>query len=210
MVRPLRSQRCASSSVHSMRDSLGATRSQAIDYARRALRTADSDPFLLASAALVFGHCGEDIDAAMALMDRALAANPGSAYGWAWSGLLRLYAGEPDPAIEHVERSMRINPRERMVAPLTLIGSAYFFKLSSRPRSRSCKHRYRNVRASAMSYRVLAACYAQMGRLDEAREVVERLRLLTPVIVPPFIAIGKPEHRELFLSGLRLAAGETE
>jgi pentatricopeptide repeat protein len=59
-----------------------------------------------------------------------------------------------------------------------------------------------------MSYRWLAACYAQMGRLDEAREVVERLRAFTPVIVPPFNAYRNPEHRELFLSGLRLAAGE--
>jgi hypothetical protein len=47
-----------------------------------------------------------------------------------------------------------------------------------------------------------------MGRLDEAREVVERLRAFTPVIVPPFNAYRNPEHRELFLSGLRLAAGE--
>jgi len=39
-------------------------------------------------------------------------------------------------------------------------------------------------------------------------EVVERLRALTAVVVPPCVAFRKPEHRELFLSGLRLAAGE--
>ena len=60
-----------------------------------------------------------------------------------------------------------------------------------------------------MSYRLLAACYAHMGRLDDAREVVERLRAFTPVIVPPALPIRNPEHRELVLSGLRLAAGET-
>jgi hypothetical protein len=48
-----------------------------------------------------------------------------------------------------------------------------------------------------------------MGRLDDAREVVERLRAFTPVIVPPALPIRNPEHRELVLSGLRLAAGET-
>ena len=58
-------------------------------------------------------------------------------------------------------------------------------------------------------YRVLAACYAHMGRLDEAREVVERLRTITPVVVPTYLVYRNPEHRELFLSGLRLAAGET-
>ena len=54
-------------------------------------------------------------------------------------------------------------------------------------------------------YRFLAACYAHMGRLDEAREVVKRLRNITPVVVPTFSFLRNPEHRELFLSGLRLA-----
>ena len=57
-------------------------------------------------------------------------------------------------------------------------------------------------------YRGLAACYAHMGRLDEAREVTARLRALTSEIEPPQLPFRDPEHRELFLSGLRLAAGE--
>jgi hypothetical protein len=47
-----------------------------------------------------------------------------------------------------------------------------------------------------------------MGRLDEAREIVTRLKEITPFVVPTFVMFRKPEHRELFLSGLRLAAGE--
>jgi hypothetical protein len=57
-------------------------------------------------------------------------------------------------------------------------------------------------------YRVLAACYAHMGRLDEARAIVARLRAITPLVVPKDPPFRNPEHRELFLSGLRLAAGE--
>ena len=59
-----------------------------------------------------------------------------------------------------------------------------------------------------MTYRVLASCYAHMGRLDEAREIVKRLRGITSVVVPKVIPYRNPEHRELFLSGLRLAIGE--
>jgi hypothetical protein len=47
-----------------------------------------------------------------------------------------------------------------------------------------------------------------MGRLDEAREIVTRLRVITPVVIPSIIPYRNPEHCELFLSGLRLAAGE--
>ena len=56
--------------------------------------------------------------------------------------------------------------------------------------------------------RFLAACYAHMGRLDEARKVVAQLRTMTPVVMPDAGYLRHPEHRDLFLSGLRLAAGE--
>ena len=46
-----------------------------------------------------------------------------------------------------------------------------------------------------------------MGRLDEAREVVARLRALTAEVVPHHLPFRNPEHRELFLSGLRLPLG---
>ena len=47
-----------------------------------------------------------------------------------------------------------------------------------------------------------------MGRLDEARAIVFRLRAITPLVVPSDMRWRKPEDRELFLSGLRLAAGD--
>jgi hypothetical protein len=57
-------------------------------------------------------------------------------------------------------------------------------------------------------YRVLAACYAHMGRIDETREVIARLHTITPRVIPKLSPLSNPEHRELYLSGLRLAAGE--
>jgi adenylate cyclase len=189
-------------------DAPDATRLQGLDYARRGFRAAENDPFVLTSAALVFGYFGEDIEAAIALMNRSLAANPSSAYGWLWSGLLQLLAGHPDTAIEHVERSLRLNPRDRLVAPLTVVGSAYLMKRDFAAAIANLQASIQERPGFPMTYRVLASCYAHMGRLDEARDVVERLRALTPVIVPPTLPMRNPEHREFFLSGMRLAAGE--
>jgi hypothetical protein len=59
------------------------------------------------------------------------------------------------------------------------------------------------------NYRFLAACYAQMGRPDEARAIIARLRELTADVVPSATHWRNPEHRALYLDGLRLAAGET-
>jgi TolB-like protein/class 3 adenylate cyclase len=67
-------------------------RRDGVDYARRAIRAAESDPFVLASAAYALAYFGEEMGAALALMDRALVANRGSAYGWFWSGTLRMLA----------------------------------------------------------------------------------------------------------------------
>jgi len=61
-----------------------------------------------------------------------------------------------------------------------------------------------------VAYRFLAACYAHMGRLDEARSIIGQLRSITAVVVPSALPYRNPENRELLLSGLRLAAGETE
>jgi adenylate cyclase len=62
----------------------------------------------------------------------------------------------------------------------------------------------------AEPYRVLAACYAHMGRLDDARDVVEQLRTVTPAVMPDASQFRSAEHRELWISGLRLAMiGET-
>jgi adenylate cyclase len=58
------------------------------------------------------------------------------------------------------------------------------------------------------TYRFLAACYAHMGRLDEARDIIKQMRALTPVIVPDATHWRDLRQRELYLSGLRLAAGE--
>jgi hypothetical protein len=49
-----------------------------------------------------------------------------------------------------------------------------------------------------------------MGRLDEARAVIAQLRAITPQIVQSHLPWRNPEDRDLLLSGLCLAMGETE
>jgi hypothetical protein len=50
--------------------------------------------------------------------------------------------------------------------------------------------------------------YTHMGRLDDAREIAKRLRAVTLAVMEPGTGYRNPELRELFLSGLRLAASE--
>jgi hypothetical protein len=48
-----------------------------------------------------------------------------------------------------------------------------------------------------------------MGLLDEARAMIARLRAIMPEVMVDLPLHRNPQHRELFLSGLRLAMGET-
>src|SRR5205814_1823803 len=103
-----------------------ADRLKGADFARRALEEAGDDPGILANAAYALASFGEDIGAMMALVDRALALNPNYARGWLIKGFLSLLAGEPEPAIEHVETSLRLSPRARTPLSSYIIGAAHF------------------------------------------------------------------------------------
>jgi tetratricopeptide (TPR) repeat protein len=146
----------------------------------------------------------------MALVDRSLALNPNFARGWYVSGILRYWAGQPDIAIEHVEASLRLSPRARVGTSLFIIGSAHFFSGRLDEAVPKLLLAIQDDPNFPEQYRTLAACYAQMGQLDDARDVVRRLRAITPVVLNDASFLRNPEHRELFLSGLRLAAGEAE
>jgi len=184
------------------------TRRKALDLARQALQLGENDPRILANAALVLAQFGEDIGAMIGLVDRALALNPSYARGWFVSGVLRLWAGQPDLAIEHIEASLRLSPRVPVGTPVAMMGGAYFFKRRFDEAVAKLLLSMQDHPGYPPSYRFLAASYAHMGRLDEARATVAKLRDISPEVVPSDLAFRNPEDRELFLSGLRLAAGE--
>jgi tetratricopeptide (TPR) repeat protein len=185
------------------------SRRESLDLARQALEAAENDPRVLSNAAHVLAQFGEDISAMIGLVDRALALNPSFARGWFTSGNLRLWAGDPDLAIEHLEISLRLSPRERIGVPLPLIGMAYFFKRRFDEAAAKLFLAIHDNPGHPPAYRFLAACYAHTGRLDEARTIVARLRTITPLVVPSNLPYRNPEDRELFLSGLHMAIGET-
>ena len=104
----------------------GADLLKGADFARRALEVAGDDPSILVNAAFALAYFGEDIDAMITLVDRALALNPSFARGWHLSGVLRLWAGQPDIAIDHLRTALRLSPRARTGWSHADLGAAYF------------------------------------------------------------------------------------
>jgi TolB-like protein len=186
----------------------GSDRRKGVDYARRALRLTGDDPGTLANSAMALASFGEDIDTMTALVDRALKLNPSFARGWHISSMLRNWAGQSNLAIEHAETALHLNPRGGIGSPFLMIGISH-----------ALSRRFDEALAALLlaiqglptdfpdPYRLLVACYAHLGRLDEGREVLERLRGMTPLLIEGFSYLRNSEHRELLLSGLRLAGG---
>jgi tetratricopeptide (TPR) repeat protein len=178
------------------------------DFARRAVEVAGDDPGVLVNAAHTLAYFGEDIGAMMALVDRALTLNPGFARGWHVSGTLRVWAGDTDIAIKHLQAALNLSPRARVGTSLAYIGFAQFLSRCFDEAVPKFLLAIQEDPTYPQGYRFLAACYAHMGRLGDAREMVERLRALTSVVIPDGSFLRNTEHRELYLSGLRLAAAE--
>jgi adenylate cyclase len=181
---------------------------EGVSLARRALQVTRDDPGVLVWSGYVLAYFGEDIDAAIELTGHALTLNPSFAHGWYWNGWLRLWAGQTELAISHFETCLRLSPHFRAHTFLG-IGIGYFFSRRFGEAVAMLPRTLQEHPGWPPTYRFLAACYAHMGRLDDARSVIERLRAITPLIVPKSAMQWRnPEHRELYLSGLRLAAGE--
>jgi adenylate cyclase len=179
---------------------------QGLALARKALRHAPDDPQVLATTAFVLGYFGEDTDIVLALVDRSLELNPSHARGWYWSAVLRNWAGEPENALVRFGEYLRLSPRERMPNYLNGIGISLFLCRrfqEAAASQRECLERQPNL---TLASRFLAASYAHLGLLNEAREIG---RQLGPALWDDGLRFQNLEQRELYLSGLRLALSET-
>jgi adenylate cyclase len=191
-------------------DNIAHEREQSIAWARRALEAAPDDSSAVTSAAGALLNTGEDVEVLKRLVDGAIARNPSHAFAWLWSGWMRTVSGESDRAIEHFETSMRLDPRmTRRAFHLTGLGMCHFFEGRFDGAAAFLEDSFRELPTYPLTGWFLAACYAGMGRLQEAREFAARQGIVQG---GAWLAInrllGHAAHRDMALSGLRQATGE--
>jgi TolB-like protein len=80
--------------------------------ARRAANLGRDDAAALGAAGFSLVFVVGDLDDGPALIDRSLALNPNLALAWHASGLAKAFLGEPEAAIEHAARAMRLSPQD--------------------------------------------------------------------------------------------------
>jgi adenylate cyclase len=123
--------------------------------------------------------------------------------------MLATMAGQLDIAIERFEVAHRLSPRARIGWPALWIGIVHFLSQRFDEAVPKLRLAIQEDPSLPVPRRYLAACYAHMGQVNEAREMIGQLRAFTADIMPNCpLPYRNPEHRELLLSGLRLAMGK--
>jgi adenylate cyclase len=167
---------------------------------------------------LAMAHClgvGGQRDQMIAVLQRLIELNPNSASSYGQLGFVLSYAGRPDDAITNLERAMRLSPRDHSMH-MWLVGMGWaHFAMGRYEAAASWLERCRQTRPDYhLAHRALAATYAQLGRLEEARRALqEDLRLVAEESVSVIMAqipYADPAFLEKYLAALRKAGLKEE
>jgi TolB-like protein/DNA-binding winged helix-turn-helix (wHTH) protein/Tfp pilus assembly protein PilF len=188
---------------------------EAADAARLAWNAAElgkDDAVALAFGGLALGYVGGDLGGAVAMIDRALVLNPNLAAAWYASGTVRAFrGGEPDLAIEHLQRAMRLSPFDPFMFSMQGVTAfAHFFAGRYDEAVAWAEMAFRERPSILATLRVAAVSYALAGRLEDARKAVARGLELDPQMrvsnIKDRIGIfGRPGDLSKYADALRLA-----
>ena len=149
--------------------------------ARRAGDLGQDDAVALCRGGFALGHVVGDRQGGATLINRALVLNPNLATAWLLSGWIRAFLGEPEMAIEHLTRAMRLSPLD----PLTFlalggIAWAHFFATRYDEMSLWAEKAVQERPNYMSGLRMAAAGHALAGRLEEAQKMMARMRQIDP------------------------------
>ncbi len=119
-------------------------------------------------------------------------------------------AGRPDEAIEKLERAMRLSPRDRFRWEfLSGTAMAHFAARRYEEAVDKSRHSLHHRPDWLLSQGILAASYAQLERMDDARKAREEMSRMHPeftlTALRALLAAGDPDVAERLLGGLREA-----
>jgi adenylate cyclase len=181
-----------------------------VELAHRALRAAGDDAQVLSVAAGTLAYLERDVDAAFPLLDRATSINPGSSYAWYVSGSVRLFAGETDVGIEHVERSLKLDPLGQHRTIRTLLMAWARLQQMRFAEAVAIMREVVQETDAPGGYAILAASYGHLGQSALAQDALRRYREVTLQPVADFARSisHDPAHLKLFRHGIALAEGK--
>jgi TolB-like protein len=151
--------------------------------ARRAAELGPDDAIALSKAAHTLASVVGDVDSGAALIDQAVLLNPNLAAGWYVSGWIRVFCGEPEIAIEHHGRAIRLSPFDPLIFKVhAAIAYAHFFAGRYDEASDWAEKAVRAGPNYLTGIRISAASHALGGRIDDARKRMAHMRSRDPAL----------------------------
>jgi TolB-like protein/class 3 adenylate cyclase/Tfp pilus assembly protein PilF len=178
--------------------------------ARRAAALGKDDALALATAGIALAYVVGDITNGNAFIDEALALNPNLAWAWLFSSFVKVWIGEPEIAIECVNRAMQLSPQDFQHFNMQVGYALAHFAAGRYGEASSWAERaMRSHPNYTLAAGTFAASAALGGRLAEAEEAVTRMRQDQPQMSISDLAnsfpLQRPEDRAKWAEGLRKA-----
>jgi adenylate cyclase len=182
-------------------------RNEAIRLVRLALSLDDSDPDILARAAIISAYVVGDSESEIEMADRAVALNPNSFSAWNSRGHVYRIAGLHEEAVRSFERAVRVSPvGPFLVHSFAGMGHALIELRRFDEAIVAGKKGQRQNPSLPGAYRNLASALAHLGCDTEAREAAARLLEVDPSFtISAWIARGGNTNAKLQIEGLRKA-----
>ncbi len=144
------------------------------------------------------------------MIDRSLSANANANRAWIASGMVRCMVGDPETAIEHAERAIRLSPLDvSMWVAHAVLATAHLQQQRYEEAAAWAGRSVRQNTYNSPTHHVLAASRAHLGRMEEAREAVRRSLELDPELtvsrLEQIYPIAGYKNLDGFLEGLRKA-----
>jgi adenylate cyclase len=114
------------------------------------------------------------------LLDRSLELNPNNAAALAYAAALHAYSGNTAAAISLLDRSTRHNPLDWNYSVWLVYMITYFVAAEYERAAEWSAKALQELPHSTVALRYRAASLGQLGRLEEGRQVVQRLLALFP------------------------------
>jgi len=152
----------------------------------------------------------KDFDNAVRYFDRSLRLNPNLAFIWALSAPTYCYIGEPQAALERLERYHNLAPFDPYFCTFeALYVIAYMFKGDYERTVLVGRGAVKGNPNFSAGYKPLIAALGHLGRTEEAKPYIEKLLSLEPHFTVEHFGETYPFKRALdrhrYMRGLRLA-----
>jgi adenylate cyclase len=171
--------------------SMADAKARALLLAERAGTLGPADPLVLAARSQVETIAG-DPQAADALLARALAMDPTACWAWEQSGWLRNACEEPEIAIAHFDRSLRLSSPRTPSLGLAGTGCSHFIAGRYGDAALWLRKEVSANPAAAWANRTLAAAYALLGDRPAALDALGALRRAYPDVTVGSVAAVSP------------------